>query len=143
MKIRKARKKDLKEIGNLMLEEFSKPPFDEKVKINSILKSLDFYFKNAKIYVAVDKNILGVLVFQIEQWWEGKVVIIQDLAIMEKFHNKNIGKSLMVFLEDYSKKNSIKKIYFETHKKSPAIKFYEKLGYKINKKRISMEKRLK
>ena len=142
MKIRRAKNSDLKEIGKLMLEEFSKPPFNEKEKLNSVLKSLEFYFKNAKIYVAVEKDLVGVVVFQIEQWWEGRVVIIQDLAIKKEFQKKNFGKELMNFLENFSRENNIRKITFQTHKKSSAIKFYKKLGYKINKNRISMEKSL-
>ncbi len=143
MKIRKTKKEDLKEIGKLMLGEFSKPPFNEKSSIKNVLKSLKFYYDNSKIYLAVEKNILGVLVFQIEQWWEGKVILIHDLAVKKEFQNKNVGKKLMIFIEKYAKKNKIKKIYFETNKKSSAIKFYEKLGYKINKSRVAMEKRLK
>ena len=144
MKIRKAKKKDLKEIGKLMLEEFSKYPFNEKASLKSVIKSLEFYFKDSEIYVSKNqKEIVGVLVFQIEQWWEGKIIIIQDLAVSEKFQKQNIGKELMVFLENYAKKKEVKRIYFETNKKSPTIKFYEKLGYKINKNKISMSKGVK
>ncbi len=140
MKIRKAEKKDLKDIGKLMLKEFSKFPFNERVKLDAILKSLKYYYYDAEIYVAVDKKICGVLVFQIELWWEGKVIIVQDLAIKKEFQNKKIGKELMNFLERFAKKNNIKKIHFETNKKSSSISFYKKLGYKIKKDRIIMEK---
>jgi ribosomal protein S18 acetylase RimI-like enzyme len=144
MTIRKAKKTDLKEIGKLMKEEFSKKPFNERDSMNAILKSLDFYYKTAKIYVAdFEKEIAGVLVFQIEQWWEGQVIIIQDLAVKSKFKKQGIGKRLMNFVENYSGENKIKRVYFETNKKSPAIRFYKKLGYKINKQRISLSKKLK
>lgn len=144
MKIEKATEKDLNEIGKLMLKEFSKPPFNEKDSLRNVLKSLNFYFQNAEIYISeIDGEIVGVIVFQIEQWWEGPVVIIQDLAIKEKFQKKNVGKELMNFVETYAKKKKAKRIYFETHKKSSAIKFYKKLGYKINKDRISMSKKIK
>jgi ribosomal protein S18 acetylase RimI-like enzyme len=140
MKIKKAKKRDLKEIGKLMLKEFSKPPFNEREKLSSVLKSLEFYYKNAEIYIITKNKILGVIVFQVEQWWEGKVAIIQDLAVKKEFQKKNIGKELTNFLENYSRKKNIKKITFKTNSKSSAIKFYKKLGYKINKKIISMEK---
>ena len=54
MRIRKAAKKDIKEIAKLMIEEFSKPPFKEKTTINSVIKSLNFYFKIGKAFVAVE-----------------------------------------------------------------------------------------
>ncbi|GAJ24672.1 unnamed protein product, partial [marine sediment metagenome] len=142
MKIRKAGKNDLKEIGKLMLKEFSKPPFNERASLKDVLKSLKFYFKNSKIYFSKkEEEIAGIIVFQIEQWWEGKVIIIQDLAVKEKFQKQNIGENLMKFLEDYAKKKKIKRIYFETNKKSSSVKFYQKLGYKINKDRIAMNKK--
>lgn len=144
MKIRKATKKDLKEIAKLMKEELFKPPFNERDSIKNVLKSLDFYYKKAKIYlIENNRKIVSILVFQIECWWEGNVIIIQDLTVKQEFQKQNIGKSLMKFLEKYATNKKIKRIYFETNKKSSAIKFYKKLGYKINKERISMSKKLK
>ena len=144
MEIRKATKKDLKEVGKLMRGEFSKPPFNEKDSIQSVLKSLNFYNKVGQIYLAEeDKKIIGTIVFQIEQWWEGKVIIIQDLAIKKGFQKQDIGKSLMRFVEKNANDKKIKRIYFETNRKSSAINFYKKLGYKVNKDRISLSKKLK
>ena len=45
MTVRKATKNDIREIAKLMIEEFSKPPFNEKTTINSVIKSLNFYCK--------------------------------------------------------------------------------------------------
>ena len=144
MIIRKATKTDLKEIAVLMKRELSKPPFNEKDIIKSILKSLNFYLREAYIFVILEKKeISGVVVFQIEQWWEGPVIIIQDLVIGNKFQKKGFGKSLMKFVENYSKKEGVRRIYFETNKKSSAVKFYKKIGYKVNKGRISMSKLVK
>ena len=82
---------------------------------------------------------MGGVVFQIEQWWEGKVMVISDLFVV----NQNITKSLMEFLEEYCCKNNVVKIYFETNKKSSSAKLYKKMGYKINRSRIAMEKKIK
>lgn len=141
MKIRKAIKQNLKEIGKLMKSELSKPPFNEKDSIKSVLKSLNFYHKNGKIYFVEDNGrIIGVIVFQVEEWWEGKVIIIQDL--IEKSKNKDVRTNLIKFIEKYAITKDVKRIYFETNKKSPDIKFYQKLGYKINKDRVSLSKKL-
>jgi ribosomal protein S18 acetylase RimI-like enzyme len=143
MKIIKASKKDIKEIGKLMFEEFSKPPFNEKVKFDSVLKSLKFYFKIGEIFIAKEKNqIMGVLVFKIEQYWEGKVIIIEDLAVKEEFKGRGVGKNLIEKLEKYSKENNIKRILLSTHIRTPALSFYKKIGFKITKDRISMSKEL-
>ena len=143
MKIRKATKKDLQEIGKLMKEEFSKPPFKEKDPINSVLKSLNFYYKIGEIYIAKEKEIVGVIVFKIEQHWEGKVIIIEDLAVKKEYQKRGVGKDLMKFVGEYAKNKKIKSILFTTHKESKAMKFYRSLGYKIEKNRINMSKKLR
>lgn len=141
-KIRKAKKDDLKEIGKLMLKEFSKAPFNEDNSLSSVLKSLNFYFRIGKIYITLeDKKIIGVIVFKEEQYWEGLVIIIEDLAIDENFQKQGIGKKLLNHLDKYSKKRKVSSINFITNKKSRLINFYKKLGYKINKNRVYFEKK--
>ncbi len=143
MKIEKADKRKIKEIAKLMLEEFKKPPFNEKVSLNAVLKSLTFYFKIGNIYVALEKDkTIGVLVFKIEQYWEGAVLIIEDLAVKEEFKRKGVGKMLMNYVEVYAKRNRLKRIIFKTNKKAPAIKFYEKIGYKARKDIVDFEKKI-
>lgn len=143
MEIRKAKPNELKEIAKLMLTEFSKPPFNEKVSINYALKSLKFYYKTAKVYITlINDKIVGVIVFKVEQYWEGKVIIIEDLAVKEEFKKRGIGKNLLNFMEFYAKKRNIKRILFTTNKKSKAINFYKKLSYKEEKTRINFSKKL-
>lgn len=140
--IKKATKKYIREIAKLMLEEFKKPPFNEKSSFNAVLKSLNFYFRIGKAFVAVDdKRIVGVVVFKIEQYWEGPVMIIEDLAVKEDFKRVGVGKELMKKAESYAKKNKIRKIHFSTHRKSPAVRFYKRQGYGINRNVVSMGKR--
>lgn len=144
MIIRKATNKDVKEIAKLMLREFRKPPFNEKVSINAVLKSLKFYFKIGKVYVAVNKDeIVGVTVFKIEQYWGGPVIIIEDLAVKEEFKKQKIEKKIIQQIEDYAKINKISSISFSTHKKSPTVKLYNKYGYKTEKDTLFMKKKLK
>ena len=144
MKIKKASAKDLKEIGKLMLEEFSKPPFNENVSLSSVLKSLNFYFKIGKILTMIDKKeIVGVAVFKIEQYWEGKVIIIEDLAVKEEYKKQGVGKKLMNEVESHAKKNNVTLIHFITNEKSLAIKFYKKLGYKQRKNGVLFDKKIK
>ncbi len=143
MRIRKATKKDITEIAKLMIEEFSKPPFKEKTTINSVIKSLNFYFKIGKAFVAVEDRIVGIVVFKVEQWWEGPVILIEDLAIKGDFKKQGIGKKLTDEVEKYGKKIKANSVSFATNIKSSAVKFYTKQGYKKEKNRIFMRKNLK
>jgi len=144
IQIRKATKKDIKEIAELMKKELSKPPFNEKTGTRGILKSLSYYFKTTDIYVAVlDGKIIGVVDLFIDQHWEGPVIIIEDLAVDSRYRKQGIGKKLLDRVGDMAKKKKVKAIYFQTHRKSPSLTFYKKLGFRINKNRIFMEKILR
>jgi len=143
MRIRKATKKDIKEIAKLMTEEFSKPPFKEKTTINSVIKSLNFYFKIGKAFVAVEDKIVGIVVFKVEQWWEGPVILIEDLAVKEDFKKQGIGGKLTDEVEEYGKKIKANSVSFTTNSNSSAVKFYTKQGYKKEKNRIFIRKYLK
>ncbi len=144
MMIRKARKKDLMEIAEIEMAEFSKPPFNDKNPLKKVLKSLNFYIKIANIYVAViDNKIAGVIIFKQEQWWGGSVIIIEDLIVHEKYQKKGIGKKLINWLESYAKKKKVNFLSFMTNKKAISVNFYKKLGYKQDKNLIFMEKKLK
>ena len=144
MKIRKATKKDFKEIANLMNEEFSKPPFNEKSNLKNILKSIRFFYKIGSINLAVEnKKLVGVIVFKQEQYWGGPAILIEDLAIRKDFQKKGIGRLLMNDLEKSAKKKKISAIYFLTHKKSSAIIFYKKLEYKQRPNTVFFRKKLK
>ena len=144
MKIRRATKKDFKEIANLMNEEFSKPPFNERSSLKNILKSIRFFYKIGNTNLAVEnKKIVGVIVFKQEQYWEGPAILIEDLVVRKDFQKKGVGKLLMNDLEKYAKKKKINAIYFLTHKKSSAIIFYKKLGYKNRPNVVFFKKVLK
>jgi len=144
MKIRKAKPKDIKKIGELMNEEFSKPPFNEKSNLKDILKSIRFFHKIGTIKIVVEnKEIVGVIIFKQEQYWEGPSILIEDLAVRKDFQKKGIGKLLMNDLEKYAKRKKINSIYFLTHKKSSAIQFYKKLGYKHRPNTVFFKKVLK
>jgi len=144
MRIRSATKKDIRDIAKLMLEEFTKPPFNERAAIPAVIKSLNFYFKLGKIFVVIiDKRLVGVVVFKVEQWWDGKLILIEDLAVKKTFKKQGINKALIDRVEQYARKNKINSVSFTTHKKSSAIEFYKRLGYKVEKNTIFMRKSVK
>ena len=54
---------------------------------------------------------------------------IRHVSVEPKFQKRGIGRKLMNFLEKYAKRK-VKKISLDVLIKSPAVKFYEKLGWK-------------
>ncbi|MBU3907039.1 MAG: hypothetical protein KKA64_02190, partial [Nanoarchaeota archaeon] len=65
IEIKKAKMNELREIVKIILTEFSKPPFNEKVNFNSAMDSLKFYFRLGEVYIAViNKKIVGMIAFK-------------------------------------------------------------------------------
>ena len=56
---------------------------------------------------------------------------IINLAVLEKYRNKNIGKLLISFAENQARLGGIK--YMELGTAKPLVKYYEKQGYKYYK----------
>ncbi len=143
MEVRKAKKYEIRKISRLMLEEFSKPPFNEDARMKNVIESLMFYFSTGTVLVALDGNkIVGTAVFLIELWWEGPVVLLEDLAVRNDYKKKGVGKFLMEHVEDIGCKCGAVMVCFSTHKKSSAVRFYSKHGYRIERDTVFMRKNL-
>lgn len=130
MNIRLATQKDVQTIVKLMLDEFSQPPFNEDVSLEAVVKSLNFYFDIGRVFVAEKDEIVGVCVFKVEQWWQGKVIIIEDLAIKEAFKEHKLHLQLLEHVEQHAQKIGACKVCFTTHKDTPNLDEYKLIGYK-------------
>jgi len=141
MKIRKATKKDFKEIAEILIKESSKKPYNEKYILKTALKEIRKLSKKELYVPENEKEIMGFIASSINL--DGKKrAYIDELWLKLKYQKKGIGKELMDFIEDKYKKKGIKKIYLSTKRKAGAFKFYKKLGYKERKDRVFMKKKL-
>lgn len=144
MKIRPASGKDKHKIAGLMLEEFSKPPFNEKAGRYQAVKSLEHYLRTGKAFVAEEKGQLaGVIVLKKERWWEGQVILIEDLAVSQAHKGKGTETKLLNKAEAHAKKAKASMIGFTTHRRSPSLKHYTRQGYRKEKDTIFMRKELR
>lgn len=82
--------------------------------------------KEKKVLQAMDENkIVGIL----ELIMQAGVMYIDELIVAEIHHGEGVGKTLMEKAEEIAKVNNMHKIYLDTGKNWPAVKFYEALGY--------------
>ena len=100
------------------------------------------------VFVYTDDNdvVLGYAFCQIKEYKNinnihpHKSLYIDDLCVDEKYRRHHIGKSLLMHVEDYARKNnfySIELNVWECNSKAKA--FYESMGMKVLK--IGMEKK--
>lgn len=159
MKIRNAKKEDLKEMVAIFITESKKRPFLQKWTKKSATEDFKPFLKKKELWVAVapkgvpsaqmasagaDKvgnEIVGfIMVGTVAS--NKKVAYISEFWVTEKCQGKGVGKSLLEFVEIYHKKNGIEKIRLTSYNKSKAFGFYKKQGYKANEEVTPLEKKL-
>lgn len=142
MKIRKATKRDFKEIAEILIKESSKKPYNEKYTVKIALKEITNLSKN-ELYVAVnEKEIIGFIASNITSD-DKKKAYVGELWIKPNYQKEGIGKAFVKFIEDKYKKKGVKIIRLVAKRNAGAFKFYKKLKYKEHKELVFMEKMLK
>ncbi len=144
MKIRRAKKEDLKLISNIFKEEFRKPPYKERWTKEEASKRINNYSKRGIIFVLEEKEeIAGFIIGSTYKLWDDILMgSVDEVVISSKFQNKGFGNILLTKLEGYFKKNRIKNLSLTCNRKSNAFKFYKKQKYIIDKNKIFMKKKL-
>lgn len=143
MKIRKAKKRDLKKVAEIFRTEFNKEPYNGNWSKEKAFKKIREYNKRSLISIAeISNKIVGFIIYSKYLWSDGFRAEVKEIVISSKFQGKGIGTKLMLYVEDFYKKRGIKKILLMTHKKSKAFKIYKKGGFKETNL-IEMEKYLK
>ena len=86
-------------------------------------------------YSIVDDQIkeqIGILWFFLKEGWDRKIAFIADVKIFKKFQRKGFGTKAFKLMEGKVRELGIDKINLHVFSHNdPAIKMYEKLGYKV------------
>ena len=143
MKIRKAKKSDFKEIARLIRTEYKKH-YNENWTEENAIKTLKYYKKIAKIFIAEkEKGAIGFVIFREEHYNKSKSIMIEELIVDSRSQGKGIGREIMDFVEEYSRKNKANFIWLLASKKARAFRFYRNIGYKYNAGTAYLSKELK
>ena len=129
---RKAKLSDIKELSKLRRDSFGKIKSEKYRKdLVDLLKSLNTPLdikKKIKEYdmfcLLEKKKIIGTVSINKSE--------IKGVFVKYNYARKGIGTKLMNFIEDYARKNKIKKVHLYSAEKAKG--FYKKLGYKLIKK---------
>jgi len=142
MKIRKATKKDFKEMAKILKEESSKKPYNQKWDSLKSIKAIKDLAKDELFIAEVEGKIVGFIASQITVD-DKKKVYLGELWLIPEYQRQGIGNALTTHVEKLYKKKGVKIIRLVTNKKSDSFKFYKKLNYKPHNELIFMEKKLK
>ncbi|MCK4649679.1 GNAT family N-acetyltransferase [Candidatus Pacearchaeota archaeon] len=142
MRIRKAAKKDFREIAKILMEESSKKPYNEKYSMKIAIKEI-VALSQDELYVAVnEKEIMGFIASNITPD-NKKKAYIRELWLRPIYQGKGSGKALVEFIEKMYKKKGVNIVRLVAKKNAGAFKFYKEIKYKEYREMVFMEKRLK
>ena len=142
--IRKAVKRDFKDISEIFGKESSKKPYLQKLTEKTALERIIEFSKTDDIFVVVaNDKIIGFIVSHIGIEEKGKGAFVKETWLKPEYQGKGIGKMLMRFIEKRYKDKGAKSIFLMAHKKSGAFGFYKKLKYKEHNNFVLMGKKLK
>ena len=131
MKIRKATKKDLKQILNVYQKEYSRKPYSERWDSKLLARKLKMHLRWNQVYVAIiEKKIVGFIIFNYYEWHDGWRIYIEDIAVSKEFQGKGARKALLKKVEEEAKRKRVVVIVLDVKTKSKAYKLYKKIGYK-------------
>ena len=141
--IRKATKRDLKDISGIFKRESSKKPYFQKWTDRTALERIIEFSKTDDIFVVMaNDKLVGFIVSHIGIEEKGKGAFVKEIWLKQEYQGKGIGKSLMRFIEHKYKNKGVKSIFLMSNKKSNAFGFYKKLKYKEDNDFILMGKKL-
>jgi GNAT superfamily N-acetyltransferase len=130
--IKRLSKKYLSELVNLNVSAFE--PLEGilgKMDRKGIREYFEISFRKGKVFgYFIDKKLVGCIGYVLGH--DGKFVDIEHVLLKPDFHGKGIGKEMIVFLEDFVRKNhkNVKEFRLTVRcKNSHAVEFYEHGGY--------------
>ena len=141
MKIRSAKKEDIKDIQDL---RYLLAKYEKDLGLNIVVpewgyteageKDLDYFLNQQYSYVAEEnEQIVGFITAEVlkkKVWYNVQLGSINNIFVLEEYRGKGIGKALMKTMMNTLQDVGITNIQLEAYSKnSKAIKFYEKLGF--------------
>ena len=143
MIIRKALKKDLKEIAEIFRIESAKYPYNKKRTSQKALEIIKNDFKSNDLYVSIiDFKIVGFIMVVRDSGLKEKLWV-NELWILKEYQKKGIGRELMNKIEKVYKNKGIKIVELVADtQKGGATDFYKKVNYKIDPSMVFMKKQI-
>lgn len=145
--IRKARKKDLRQVLSLIKElaNYEKSPKEVQITLNELERDGFGKKKAYDCFVAVasplplskrrgvetksgGEVIVGIALYYTKySTWKGKCIFLEDIVVTESMRGKGIGKKLFEAMIAAAKKMKVRKLEWQVlNWNEPTIRFYKK-----------------
>jgi GNAT superfamily N-acetyltransferase len=139
----KSTKEELREISEIYMEEFSKPPYNESWTIEKAVEKMNFFSEFYDLFtIKMDGGIVGFICINPKFMCPGEVAFGEEMAIKEEFQRKRIGTWVFGEIFKIYKEKGFKKFMGIADVESKAFELYKKLKILPSKENVLIEKEL-
>lgn len=138
-----SKEEDIKEIAEIYMKEFSKPPYNEAWTVKKAIDKLNFYKKYYDLYsIKINEEVVGFIVINSTFMCPGEVAFGEEMAIQEDLQRKGIGTETLNKIFKIYKEKGFKKFMGIVNVEAKAFELYKKLKILPSKQDILIEKKL-
>ncbi len=135
----------LSSCGDLFIEAFKTPPWNEQWEIAAAIDRLTRAYETPGGYSVVaieDGAILGFLIGVVERWYEGYHYQVKELCVGVAYQRRGVGKHLIDALQSALASQGVTRIYLLTMRHSAAETFYAQSGFMPSSELVVLSKAL-
>lgn len=137
---------DIENIKNIILETFSREPWNDnwidKKQLHSYILDLIGNKNSLSIGLYENGELIGVSLGRVKHWYTGNEYWIDDLAILPQVQGRGCGSKFIDMIEDNIKSKNFVGIVLFTEREIPAYYLYVKKGFEEKRERVFFEKKL-
>lgn len=130
----------LDECVELYMKTYSQEPWNESWDSkDDVIHLIQNHYANnyfLGFVVVKDEKIVGVSIGFLKPWIKGMEYYIDEFFIHSDFHRQGIGSKFVAAIKNELCSQNIHAIMLNTERDYPSYKFYESIGFKVDKSTV-------
>jgi len=141
LEFREIKTTDFEACAKSLMAAFKEEPWNEKWTYDQAYERIDELMASrmSRGYVAVsDDTVVGMCIGRIMTYMNFKELWVDEFSVNPTHQGQAVGSKLIVFATDKLKNENVSNMALTTKREYPAVKFYEKNGFKVNESIVFM-----
>jgi len=132
---------DFESCAKSLMATFKEEPWNEKWTYDQAFARIDEMMASrmSRGYVVVDSDtVVGMCIGRIMTYMDFKELWVDEFSVNPTHQGQAVGSRLIAFATDELKKENVSNMALTTEREYPAVKFYEKNGFRVNESIVFM-----
>ncbi|MCL2409359.1 MAG: GNAT family N-acetyltransferase [Oscillospiraceae bacterium] len=141
MEFRAIKESDFESCAKSLIETFSEEPWNERWTLQQAFERIDELMASrmSRGFVVIENNeAVGMCVGRIMTYMDFKELWVDEFSINPKVQGQGMGSKLIEYVKTEIAKENVNNMALTTERGYPAVKFYEKNGFKVKDSIIFM-----